>query len=205
MQYTPTFVLALNRTAGQLGRAWQAAESSWAQLETAIVQGSEAAMNSATTALFQARLAIATLTEKLDVYAVQLGFRATSTRGGAVIQTARNIASNLSKLSESPTVTSVVADSSTGAAYPGISLGNKPSVQPTVIAHALKQALPKESLEDWLVTNCAEFNAVNNALLNGAKIENLTVATIWTRSGGIAAPCQNCSVWIQTLGIKIAK
>jgi cytidine deaminase len=90
-------------------------------------------------------------------------------------------------------------------AYPGISLGKVKAAQPTDISDVLKRALPEESLTDWQITNCAEFNAVNNALLNGAKLENLTVATVWTDTGAVAPPCANCSTWISKLGINVAK
>ncbi len=83
LPYTPTFVMAFNRTSAQLSRAWLAAESAWARLETAIVQGSETAMNSAATALLQARTTIATLAEKADTLAIKLGWRTASAKGTA--------------------------------------------------------------------------------------------------------------------------
>ena len=42
----------------------------------------------------------------------------------------------------------------------------------------LTKLLPKESLEKWNVTNCAECDALNNALNAGADIKNLEMHTL---------------------------
>jgi hypothetical protein len=81
--------MAFNRTSAQLSRAWLAAENAWARLETAIVQGSETAMNSAATALLQARATIATLTEKADTLAIKLGWRTAAAKATAAQLTPR--------------------------------------------------------------------------------------------------------------------
>lgn len=41
-----------------------------------------------------------------------------------------------------------------------------------------KRLLPEKSLNAYKIGNCAEVNAVNNALNHGAKLENLYMITI---------------------------
>jgi hypothetical protein len=48
------------------------------------------------------------------------------------------------------------------------------------------------SFENWQIENCGEFNAINNALFDGSKIDNLYVKTISTRKLIVKDPCGNC-------------
>jgi RHS repeat-associated protein len=88
-----------------------------------------------------------------------------------------------------PTATSVVIDRSTGIVYRGVS-----GEVPDQIHSLLKSRMDGPSLEKWAQGNCAEFNAVNKALLNGAKIENLDYSTVTTRDGKYYPSCRNCKV-----------
>lgn len=56
--------------------------------------------------------------------------------------------------------------------------------------------MPNPSLEKWPVVNCAEFNAVNNALNSGARIGNLDVGTVMVKTGQAFPMCRNCQVTI---------
>lgn len=132
-------------------------------------------------------------------------------------KTAKDVASNLNKLDHigkpsiakaplaRPTHTAAAFDTGSGRAFVDVSRFNKQSLQPSEIAPQLRQALPLKSLEAWRTTNCAEFNAVNQALKSGAKVENLVFAVVNVEKGTIAIPCNNCSIWIELLKIKHAK
>ena len=123
----------------------------------------------------------------------------------SAISTADDIAKNFASLKRPPMMTSVVVDAATGVRYPAVSLGNKLSRQPTEIAEALRKAIPKESLEAWQVSNCAEFNAVNNALLQGSRPQDIVVRTIRTSTQEAVTPCLNCKTWLDKMGIKNAE
>lgn len=88
-----------------------------------------------------------------------------------------------------PTATSVVVDRATGITYRGVS-----GQVPDRIHSLLKSRMDGPSLEKWAQGNCAEFNAVNKALLNGAKIENLDYSTVTTIDGKYYPSCENCKV-----------
>jgi RHS repeat-associated protein len=88
-----------------------------------------------------------------------------------------------------PTATSVVIDRATGVTYRGTS-----GEVPDRIHSLLKSRMDGPSLERWAQGNCAEFNAVNKALLKGAKIENLDYSTVTTIDGKYYPSCDNCKV-----------
>lgn len=44
----------------------------------------------------------------------------------------------------------------------------------------------------WDIENCGEFNAINNALSDGANITDLVVKSITKKNGNIKPPCDNC-------------
>ncbi len=102
-----------------------------------------------------------------------------------------------------PSKTSAVLDRSTGEIYKDFSRFNKASLQPPKIADTLRTAMSPKSLETWRTTNCAEFNAVNNALLDGAKPENLVVRTIFSDTLKNAPPCKNCIVFERNLDLAV--
>jgi hypothetical protein len=64
------------------------------------------------------------------------------------------------------------------------------------INKVLQNRMPNPSLEKWPVANCAEFNAVNNALNSGARIGNLNVGTVMVKTGQAFPMCRNCQVTI---------
>ena len=86
-----------------------------------------------------------------------------------------------------PRATSAVVDKKTGKVYFGDS-----GARPDVISPDLKAKIPSESFEDWPVNNCAEFDAVNKAMLDGADINDLEVATVKVKTGEPFPRCQNC-------------
>jgi hypothetical protein len=88
-----------------------------------------------------------------------------------------------------PSATSVAVDKVTGKPY----FGESGRPFPTSIDPKLATRMPSPSMEKWPVENCAEFKAVNNALLDGAKLENLEIHTVKTRTGAAFPRCQNCS------------
>ena len=51
-----------------------------------------------------------------------------------------------------------------------------------------------ESFELWSVDNCAEINAVDPALKNGANIEDLFIRTVSFKTGEFVDYCDNCKV-----------
>lgn len=50
------------------------------------------------------------------------------------------------------------------------------------------------SFEIWSVENCAEINAANNALRNGATLDNIFINTKNYKDGVFAPPCRNCQI-----------
>lgn len=56
--------------------------------------------------------------------------------------------------------------------------------------------LPEKSLNNYPVGNCAEVDAINQALNSGAKLENITIYTIHTTKGHVGRrkeACENCT------------
>lgn len=98
---------------------------------------------------------------------------------------ARSLAANV----DPPTMASVVIDQRTGITYRGVS-----GQVPDRIHSLLKSRMDGPTLEKWRQGNCAEFNAVNDALLNGAKIEDLQYSTFRVRSGTYEPSCRNCKL-----------
>lgn len=95
---------------------------------------------------------------------------------------------------------SVAYDESTGKYYYGRNNGiekNGTDKNPVLFGDNTHDGiLPKHSLNDYKVGNCAEVDAINNALNAGAKLENLHLTTIHTTSGSIGkkkAACKNCT------------
>jgi hypothetical protein len=93
---------------------------------------------------------------------------------------------NLGK--KAPTATATAVDTKTGKVYYGTS--GKPL--PTTIDEYLAERMPVPSEEPWEVSNCAEFKAVNDALLDGANIRDLEVHTVRTKTGQAYPRCRNC-------------
>ncbi|WP_157739718.1 hypothetical protein [Paenibacillus kribbensis] len=57
---------------------------------------------------------------------------------------------------------------------------------------AAREQKGKESFEKWRVENCAEIQAVNQALKNGADIEDILLNTISFETGKFKKMCKNC-------------
>lgn len=95
---------------------------------------------------------------------------------------------------------SVAYDESTGKYYYGRNNGiekNGTSKNSILFGDSTHDGiLPKHSLNDYKIGNCAEVDAINNALNAGAKLENLHLTTIHTTSGSMGQKkpaCQNCT------------
>lgn len=95
----------------------------------------------------------------------------------------------------------VAIDTLTKKFYPGVS-GGLTNRENVIINDKLKNILDKvKKIEDWDIKNCAEPDAVNEALNAGAKLENIL---IYNRDLAIAmmkkkepkAPCLNCTQWV---------
>jgi len=88
-----------------------------------------------------------------------------------------------------PTTTSAAVDARTGNIFFGESGTISNNIHPI-----LAERMPDPSLEFWVVSNCAEFNAVNNALHAGANLSDLTVTTLRIRTGAPMPRCLNCKI-----------
>ena len=89
---------------------------------------------------------------------------------------------------KTPTMTSAAVDSSTGKVYTGTS-GYNGSVPPEI-------NVPNPSKTPWSAANCVDVAACSAAIADGAKLENLQVAIVRTRTGVVAPPCPNCQTWV---------
>ncbi|URZ09739.1 hypothetical protein [Clostridium felsineum] len=59
----------------------------------------------------------------------------------------------------------------------------------------------RNSYELWSVDNCAEVYATNNALINGANINNIFLNTKYFNNGVYAEPCANCKITFKGFGM----
>lgn len=94
---------------------------------------------------------------------------------------------------------SVVYDSATGDYYYGMNRGVQLSGDE--LNSSLKSWLPEKSLNDYKLGNCAEVDAINQALNSGADINELYVYTINTKTNLPKPMCENCSY---TFGDRVA-
>jgi hypothetical protein len=118
-----------------------------------------------------------------------------------------SFANRLRSLGKPPSASSVIFDARTGRYYHGVSGAVRPEkIHPylqgkidEIAKIAKERGLPKEHLEWWNnVTNCAEFQALNRALLDGGTLDDLFIHTL--RPGGKFGPfpldrCQNCQIF----------
>jgi uncharacterized Zn-binding protein involved in type VI secretion len=104
-------------------------------------------------------------------------------------QAAENRAASLRELPrrQQPRATSAAVDSRTGRVYTADSGSPGQNINPT-----LQQRMPNPSMERWPVDNCAEFQAANRALADGARMEDLVIHTVTVRDGAAFPRCQNC-------------
>ncbi|WP_158887113.1 DNRLRE domain-containing protein [Amycolatopsis anabasis] len=90
-----------------------------------------------------------------------------------------------------PTVTTAAVDRVSGQVWFGGSGNPKIFIPPELAAR-----LPKQSLEPWSVRNCGEVAACAGAISHGAKLENLEIVSVYTRTGIVKPPCRNCERWV---------
>lgn len=95
---------------------------------------------------------------------------------------------------------SVVYDESTGKYYYGRNGGIELSgtrKNPLLFGDQTRQGiLPKISFNQYSIGNCAEVDAINNALNDNASLSNLHITTIHTTKAGMGqkkAACKNCT------------
>ena len=93
-----------------------------------------------------------------------------------------------------PTTVAAVVDRKTGRIFYGES-----GLTNTVTHPELIKSLPKNSIEKWSTTNCAEINALNKAFKArpSAKMEDFEVAAANTRTEKRKKPCGNCAITIE--------
>lgn len=84
----------------------------------------------------------------------------------------------------------VAYDAKTGNYYYGMNRGIQLSREN--LNSSLSSWLPENSLNQYLVGNCAEVDAVNQALNDGADINNLYLYTINTKNNQPKPMCENC-------------
>lgn len=102
-----------------------------------------------------------------------------------VIQRARK----LQKTANPPRITSASVSRKTGKVYYGDS-----GVKPSRISAEMKGRMDFNSIQEWDIDNCAEFNSVNKATLKGEKISNLDVYTIEVETLTPRIRCDNCQI-----------
>lgn len=85
---------------------------------------------------------------------------------------------------------SIVYDASRGRYYYGMNRGVQ--LKGNQINPLLEAWLPKNSLNSYKLGNCAEVDAVNQALNDGAIIKDLYVYTINTKNNRAKPMCENC-------------
>lgn len=93
-----------------------------------------------------------------------------------------------------------VVDTETGKTYYGRNRGieeNGTSKNPLLFGDGESRGiLPEKTISGYAVGNCAEVDAVNNALNAGSKIENLQMMTIHATKnsfGDLKPACENCT------------
>lgn len=108
---------------------------------------------------------------------------------------------NISKRQREKFNTATVAyDESTGKYYNGRNHGieiDHEKKNPILFGDdAHSGLLPKQSLNEYSLGNCAEMHAVNKALNDGAELKNLKLFTIHTTKRAFGKPkeaCENCT------------
>lgn len=118
-----------------------------------------------------------------------------------------------------PSKVSATVDLNNGNIYFGYNGSNKFNPSKIEIHHDLQERIDftkklaektegnrfayKSSFEIWNVENCAEVHSVNNALQNGASLDNIFINTKVFRNGEYAPPCKNCEITFK--GINMSK
>lgn len=93
------------------------------------------------------------------------------------------------KIATLPIVTSVAVNRKTGKSYYGYSRTRPQTIHPTI----QKQMPKKSKVGNRPPNNCAEFDAVNKAMLDGAgSMNNVDVYTVKTSTGEAMTRCDNC-------------
>lgn len=89
-------------------------------------------------------------------------------------------------------VITVAIDTNTGKVYYGISgqNGNPTRIPPHP---KMKEMLERfETMTNYPLDNCGEYNAVNNALYDNVSMSTLRIYSVYTKTGNYKSPCINC-------------
>ena len=112
----------------------------------------------------------------------------------AAYEAAKDIFEKTSKR-KMPRAVTALFDKKTGKQYIGTSRGVS---DPATLETATSARLPEESMEEWSTHNCAEVDALNKAIKDGANPEDLVQHTVKLdkQTGEIAdySRCKNCQV-----------
>ncbi len=92
-----------------------------------------------------------------------------------------------------PTMAGVAVDTRTGQVY----FNNSGKPWPTEFDPVLQRQMPNPSLKEWQPQNCAEFKAVNDALRDGARLEDIQYAAARVSTGASMPACPNCQISLQ--------
>ncbi len=100
--------------------------------------------------------------------------------------------------------TTIVYDANTGKYYygmnKGISLSGDKANTILFGDGTVKGILPEKSLNKYIVGNCAEMDAINQALNDGARLSDLYMYTTHTTPNQFGVPkiaCENCTYSIK--------
>ena len=105
-------------------------------------------------------------------------------------QAARERAAELRETEENPpTATSCAVDKKNNMPYFGDSNEDPDPIHPVLDKRIQELGSSKE---EWAITNCAEFNAVNKALWGGADLDDLDLHTVNVADGSDKPRCLNC-------------
>jgi RHS repeat-associated protein len=89
-----------------------------------------------------------------------------------------------------PSKVAAAVDTKTGE----VSYGTSGKPLPETVHPDIESKMPAKSKERWPVSNCAEFKACNDRLLQGSEMEDLEVHTVVTKTGAPEARCDNCKI-----------
>ena len=119
------------------------------------------------------------------VFTAPAGSTAQQLAGGLAEQVRQSVPAR-----KRPMVTAAAVDRRTGKVYAGVS--GKPYPPPHEALKARVEARRGAGDPIWDPCNCAEFQAVNAALHGGARLENIEVAAVVTKSGKPKERCGHC-------------
>jgi RHS repeat-associated protein len=118
--------------------------------------------------------------------------KALKKKGGDLVKIAQEKAIEAKNKGSHQTMISVVRDKKTGEIF--VAESGKPRPKIEDLHPELQNRIPKESLEAWPTTNCAEPKACQKAFdaRPSAKMKDLEIATVRISTGYAEPRCDNC-------------